>query len=109
MSNTQEAYIQTLKQIKNAEDLAEKEINEYRLECENTKKDLQSRIEQEIQTANTNGENLVATSIEQAKSKAVYEADTIIKDAESKAQIISKRSNTPSAIKVLEVLLRGID
>jgi vacuolar-type H+-ATPase subunit H len=67
LSNTQEAYIQTLKQIKNAEDLAEKEINEYRLECERVKKDLQSRTEQEIQAALTKGENLVATSIEQAK------------------------------------------
>lgn len=109
MSNTQEAYIQTLKQIKNAEDLAEKEINEYRLECERVKKDLQSRIEQEIQTANTQGENLVATSIEQARNKARNEAEIIIRDAENKAQLISKQPNTLSVNKVLGMLLRGID
>ena len=109
MSNTQEAYIQTLKQIKNAEDLAEKEINEYRLECEKVKKDLQSRIEQEIQTANTQGENLVATSIEQARNKARNEAEIIIRDAENKAQVISKQPNTLSVNKVLGMLLRGID
>jgi vacuolar-type H+-ATPase subunit H len=109
MSNTQEAYIQTLKQIKNAEDLAEKEINEYRLECEKMKKDLQSRIEQEIQAVTTQGENLVATSIEQAKNKAVHEADAIIREAENKAQIISKQSSPPSVNKVLEILLRGIE
>lgn len=109
MSNTQEAYIQTLKQIKNAEDLAEKEINEYRLECERVKKDLQSRIEQEIQTANTQGENLVATSTEQARNKAHNEADIIIRDAENKAQLISKQSSTLSVNKVLGMLLRGID
>lgn len=109
MSNTQEAYIQTLKQIKNAEDLAEKEINEYRLECEKVKKDLQSRIEQEIQAANTQGEKLVATSVEQARNKAHIEADTIIRDAQSKAQMISKQSSTPSVNKVLGMLLRGID
>ena len=109
MSNTQEAYIQTLKQIKNAEDLAEKEINEYRLECERVKKDLQSRIEQEIQAATTQGENLVATSIEQAKNKAVHEADQIIRDAENKAQMISKQSNPPSVNRVLDILLGGID
>lgn len=109
MSNTQEAYIQTLKQIKNAEDLAEKEINEYRLECEKVKKDLQSRIEQEIQTANTQGENLVATSIEQARNKARNEVEIIIRDAENKAQLISKQSSTLSVNKVLGMLLRGID
>lgn len=109
MSNTQEAYIQTLKQIKNAEDLAEKEINEYRLECEKVKKDLQSRIEQEIQTANTQGENLVAMSTEQARNRARNEADIIIRDAENKAQLISKQSNTLSVNKVLGMLLRGID
>ncbi|NAL77895.1 hypothetical protein [Nitrososphaera sp. AFS] len=109
MSNTQEAYIQTLKQIKNAEDLAEKEINEYRLECEKVKKDLQSRIEQEIQTANTQGENLVAMSTEQARNKAHNEADIIIRDAENKAQLISKQPNTLSVNKVLGMLLRGID
>jgi vacuolar-type H+-ATPase subunit H len=109
VSNTQEAYIQTLKQIKNAEDLAEKEINEYRLECEKVKKDLQSRIEQEIQTANTQGENLVAMSTEQARNKAHNEADIIIRDAENKAQLISKQPNTLSVNKVLGMLLRGID
>lgn len=109
MSNTQEAYIQTLKQIKNAEDLAEKEINEYRLECEKVKKDLQSRIEQEIQTANTQGENLVAMSTEQARNRARNEADIIIRDAENKAQLISKQSSTLSVNKVLGMLLRGID
>lgn len=109
MSNTQEAYIQTLKQIKNAEDLAEKEINEYRLECEKVKKDLQSRIEQEIQTANTQGENLVAMSTEQARNRARNEADIIIRDAENRAQLISKQSNTLSVNKVLGMLLRGID
>jgi vacuolar-type H+-ATPase subunit H len=73
------------------------------------KKDLQSRIEQEIQTANTQGENLVATSIEQARNKARNEAEITIRDAENKAQLISKQPNTLSVNKVLGMLLRGID
>lgn len=109
MSNTQEAYIQTLKQIKNAEDLAEKEIDEYRQECEKTKKDLHSRLENNIQAAKTQGENLVATTLEQARNRARSESDTIIKDAENKVKIISTQSNTPSISKVLDILLRGID
>jgi vacuolar-type H+-ATPase subunit H len=108
VSNTQEAYIQTLRQIKDAEDLAEREINEYRQECEKIKKDLELQIEKEIQSANAQGENLVATSIEQAKNKALSEAEAIIRDAENKAKMISNQSNTPPFNKVLEILLRGI-
>jgi vacuolar-type H+-ATPase subunit H len=109
VSNTQEAYIQTLKQIKNAEDVAEKEIDEYRHECEKIKKDLHSRLENNIQAAKTQGENLVATTLERERNRASSEADTIIKDAESKAKMISTQSTTPSLSKVLDILLRGID
>ncbi len=109
MSNNQEAYLQTLRQIKNAEDLAEKEISEHKQECEKTKKDLQQQLEKEIQDAKSQGEKLVATGIERARSKALDEADIIARDAENKAKMISNQSNTPSINKVLDLLLRGID
>ena len=109
MSNSQEAYIQTLKQIKNAEDLAEQEINEHARECERIKKDLRVRLEKDIEAAKTQGENLVTTSIENARSKAIAEANTIVRDAENRAKMISTHSETPSVSKVLDIVLRGIE
>ena len=109
MSNTQEAYIQTLKQIKNAEDLAEKEINEHIKECERIKKDLQLRIERDIEAAKAQGEKLVATSVENARNKAISEASTIVRDAENRAKMISAQSNAPSINKVMDIVLRGIE
>ena len=45
MSNTQEAYIQTLRQIKDAEDSAEKEIEARKSEVEEEIRNMQIQIE----------------------------------------------------------------
>ena len=55
MSNTQEAYIQTLKQIKDAEESAEKEVEAQKREVEEEIRNLQTRMEKKIEAAKIEG------------------------------------------------------
>jgi len=109
MSNTQEAYIQTLKQIKDAEDSAEKEIEVRKMEVEQEIRNLQIRLEEEIEAAKVEGQNLVIKSIEEARQKAKGEADSIIKEAQIKTKKISTQVNSQTVRKIIDILLKGME
>jgi vacuolar-type H+-ATPase subunit H len=108
MSSTQEAYIQTLRQIKDAEDSAEKEINARKKEVEEEIRNMQIQIEKLIEASKDEGENLVIKSIEESRVKALAEADSIIKEAQIKAANISAQVNNQTIRKIIDILLRDL-
>jgi vacuolar-type H+-ATPase subunit H len=109
MSNTQEAYIQTLKQIKDAEESAEKEIEARKREVEQEIRSLQIQMGKKIEAAKLEGENLVIKSVEEARQKALVEADSIIKEAQIKAKKISTQVNNQTVRRIIDILLKGIE
>lgn len=109
MSNTQEAYIQTLKQIKDAEDSAEKEIEARKREVEQEIRNLQIQLEKKIEAAKIEGENLIIKSIEEARQRALVEADSIIKEAQIKAKKISTQVNNQKVRRIIDILFKGIE
>lgn len=109
MSNTQEAYIQTLKQIKDAEDNAQKEIEARKREVEEEIRNMQIRIERLIDSTKAEGEVLVTKSIEESRKKALAEADSIVKEAQVKSKNISAQVNNQAIRKIIEILLKGVE
>ena len=109
MSNMQEAYIQTLRQIKDAEDSAEKEIEARKGEVEEEIRNTQIQIEKLIEASKAEGENLVIKSIEESRRKALADADSIIKEAEIKSKNISGQVNNQTIQKIIDILLRGVE
>jgi vacuolar-type H+-ATPase subunit H len=107
MSNTQEAYIQTLRQIKDAEYAAEKEIETRRREVEDEIRDLQLQFENLTEEAKNEGERRVTKSIEEARKKAQAEADSIISEAQIKSKNISAHVDDNTARRIITILLGG--
>jgi vacuolar-type H+-ATPase subunit H len=109
MSNIQEAYIQTLRQIKDAEDSAEKETDARKNEVEEEIRNMQIQIEKLIEASKAGGENLVIKSIEESRRKALAEADSIVKEAQIKSKNISAQVNNETIQKIIGILLRGVE
>jgi V/A-type H+/Na+-transporting ATPase subunit G/H len=105
MSNTQEAYIQTLRQIKDAENAAGKEIETRRREVEDDIRDLQLQFENLIEAAKNEGEKRVIKSIEEAIKKAQVEADSVINEAQIKSKNISAHVDDNTARRIISILL----
>jgi len=106
MSNTQEAYIQTLRQIKDAEDAAEKEIETRRRQVEDEIRELHLQFENLIEAAKNEGEKRVIKSIEEARKKAQAEADSLINEAQIKSKNISAHVDDNTARTIISILLR---
>ena len=106
MSNTQEAYIQTLRQIKDAENAAEKEIETRRREVEDEIRELHFQFENLIEAARNEGEKRVIKSIEEARKKAQAEADSLINEAQIKSKNISAHVDDNTARTIISILLR---
>ena len=106
MSNTQEAYIQTLRQIKDAEDAAEKEIETRRRQVEDEIRELHLQFENLIEAAKNEGEKRVIKSIEEARKKAQAEADSLINEAQIKSKNISAYVDDNTARTIISILLR---
>lgn len=108
MSNTQEAYIQTLRQIKDAENSAQKEIETRKREVGEEIRNLQVELEKLLEASKVDGEKRVTKSIEEARKKAVAEADSIINEAQIKSKNISGQVDERTIRRILNILL-GVD
>jgi vacuolar-type H+-ATPase subunit H len=109
MSNTQEAYIQTLRQIKDAEDNAQKEIEARKREVEEEIRNMQLQVERIIDASKAEGETLVIKSIEESRKKALAEADSIVNEAQIKSKNISAQVNNQTIRKIIDILLKGVE
>ena len=110
MSSTSEGgYVDSLKQIKGAEEKAQTEIEDRRKIVEEEIKNLQVYAKKSIEASKAEGEKLVETSIEQARKKAANEADKIIQDAKTKAKAISIQMNDKTMREIIGILLKGVE
>ena len=104
-----EAYIRSLKQIKEQEDKVQAEIDAHRAQVEQEMKALDEELAKATADAKAEGERVVQESVEAARQKARLEADRIIADASSKAKSISGHLDPQTTTEpIIEILLSGI-
>jgi vacuolar-type H+-ATPase subunit H len=109
VAGTQEAYIQSLREIKDAEESAEKEVQAHKRAVEGEISNIRKHAEMEILATKEGGERLVAKSLEEATERASEDAQTIIKEAEFKSRNISLGINDETLRKIKGIMLKGLE
>jgi vacuolar-type H+-ATPase subunit H len=105
---SQKKYIEHLKQIKEAEDKVQAEIETHRKLIEQEIHRLEQEFEDAIAVAKSKGKEMVEKSIEQAKHDATKEASNIIDEAETKSKTISFKSDQRIIKDIIEILLTDL-
>ena len=106
--STTEKYVHSLKQIKEAEEETQREIDEQKRKVVEELKNFETYVAKTIATAKTDGEKLVETSIEQARKKATIETEKIIEDAKNKSQTISTTIDAQTVHEIIDILLKEV-
>jgi vacuolar-type H+-ATPase subunit H len=106
--STTEKYVHSLKQIKEAEDQTQKEIDEQKKRVSEEFRNFESNTTKTITTAKTDGEKLVESSVEQARRKATAETEKIIEDANNKSKTISSRIDAKTVNEIMDILLKEV-
>ena len=108
MSNTQEKYVHSLKQIKEAEDKAHIKIENRKKIIAEEIKNFQDDVEKTVEAAKIQAEKSVETSIVQARKKAAAETEKIIEEAKTKAKTLTSQVNTMTIQEIIDILLKGV-
>jgi len=106
--STAEKYVHSLKQIKEAEEKTQREIDEQKKKVAEEFKNFETNVAKTIVTAKTDGEKLVETSIEQARRKAIVETEKIVEDAKNKSQINSIKVDAQTVREIIGILLKEV-
>ncbi len=109
MSDNQEQYINSLKKIKEVEENVQKEIDNHRKEISEKISQFDPDLKNAIELANTEGEKLVESSIEQSRKKATVETEKIIEEAKTKAENISSQITPQNTEEIIDILLKGVE
>jgi vacuolar-type H+-ATPase subunit H len=107
MSNTQEKYIHSLKQIKEAEEKAHIEIEKRKKTIADEIKNFQEDVEK-TEAAKMQAEKSIEESIEQARKKAAKETEKIVEEAKTKTKTITSNVNAQLAQEIIDILLKGV-
>lgn len=106
--STAEKYVHSLKQIKEAEERTQKEIDEQKKKVVEDLRNFETHITKSIETARADGEKLVESSIEQARKKANAETEKIVEEAKVKSKTISSRIDSQTVKEIIDILLKEV-
>lgn len=106
--STTEKYVHSLKQIKEAEDRAQKAIDEQKKRVSEEFHNLESNTTKTITTTKIDGEKLVESSVEQSRKKAAAETEKIVEDANNKSKTISARIDAQTVHEIIDILLKEV-
>lgn len=105
--STTEKYVHSLKQIKEAENNAQKEIDEQRKRVSEEFRNFESYVTKTVATARTDGEKLIESSVEQSWKKARAEAGKIV-EANTKSKTISARIDAQTVREIIDIMLKEV-
>jgi vacuolar-type H+-ATPase subunit H len=108
-SNSQEAYIYTLRRIKETEEKVQEEIEVYRNQVEQEIKNLQEDLKNAINLSKHEGDEMVEKSIEEARNEALIKSDKILSDAGNKSKSISLQLDKKTLKEIMEILFSGME
>ena len=106
--STAEKYVHSLKQIKEAEDRTQKEIDEQKKRVSEEFRNFESNVTKTITLTKSDGEKLVESNIEKSRKKAKTETEKIIEDAENKSKTISARIDAQTVKEIIDILLKEV-
>lgn len=103
-----EKYVNSLKQIKEAEDRIQSQIDEHKKKVSEEFRNFEIYVSKSITTAKSDGEKLVESSTEQSRKKASAETEKIIEDATAKSKTVSARIDAPTVREIIDNLLKEV-
>ncbi len=103
--STAEKYVHSLKQIKEAEEIAQKEINEQKKRVLEEFNNFESYVTKTIATAKIDGERLVESSLDNSRKKATSETEKIIEDSNNESKTISAKIDAQTVREIIDILL----
>lgn len=106
--STAEKYVHSLKQIKEAEDKTQTQIEEHKKQVSEEFRNFESYVSKTIASAKTDGEKLVESNIDQSRKKATTETEKIIDDANNKSKTVSARIDAQTVQEIIDILLKGV-
>jgi len=106
--STTEKYVHSIKQIKEGEDRAQKEVDEQKKRVSEEFRNFESYATKTIVNAKTDGEKLVESNVEQLRKKAIAETEKIIEDANNKSKTISARIDAQTVQEIIDILLKEV-
>lgn len=106
--STTEKYVHSIKQIKDGEDRAQKEIDEQKKRASEEFRNFESYATKTIANAKTDGEKLLESNVEQLRKKAMAETEKIIEDANNKSKTVSARIDAQTVREIIEILLKEV-
>jgi vacuolar-type H+-ATPase subunit H len=106
--STAEKYVHSLKQIKEAEDRTQVQIDEHKKKVSEEFRNFESYVSKTIATAKTDGEKLVESNVEQSRKKATTETEKIIDDATNKSKTVSARIDAQTVQEIIDILLKEV-
>lgn len=106
--STSEKYVHSLKQIKESEEKAQKEVDELKKRVSEDFRSFEINTSKSIVTSKSDGERLVETSVDQARKKANTETEKIIDEATSKSKTISSRIDAQTVREIIDILLKEV-
>lgn len=106
--STAEKYVHSLKQIKEAEDRTQIQIDEHKKQVSEEFRNFESHVSKTITTAKTDGEKLVGSNIDQSRKKATTETENIVNDATTKSKTVSAKIDTQTVQEIIDILLKGV-
>ncbi|MDE1866106.1 MAG: hypothetical protein KGI08_00145 [Thaumarchaeota archaeon] len=106
--STAEKYVHSLKQIKEAEDITQAQIEEHKKKVSEEFRNFESQISRTITTAKVDGEKLVESNVEQSRKKSTAETEKIIDDATNKSKTISARIDAKTVQEIIDILLKEV-
>jgi vacuolar-type H+-ATPase subunit H len=108
-TNSQEGYINSLRQIKETEEKVQAEIAYHKNQVEQEIKNLQESLKNAIKMSKRDGEQMVEKSIEESRDKAFAESDRIIKDATNKSKSISFKLDKQTIREIMDILFSEVN
>ena len=106
--STTEKYVHSLKQIKEAEDKIQIQIDEHKKKVLEEFRNFESYVSKTIITAKSDGEKLVESNVEQSRKKATAETEKIIVDATNKSKTVSARIDAQTMQEIIDILLKEV-
>ncbi|MGB6464529.1 MAG: hypothetical protein WA799_03910 [Nitrosotalea sp.] len=106
--STAEKYLHSIKQIKEAEDSTQTQIDEHKKKVSEEFRNFESYVSKTITTTKTDGEKLVESNVEQSRKKATTETEKIIDDATNKSKTVSARIDAQTVQEIIDILLKEV-
>lgn len=106
--STAKEYVNSLKQIKEAEDRVQSQIEEHKKKVTEEFRTFEGHVTKTIADARIDGEKLVESSTEQSRKKATAETEKIISEAETKSKTVSARVDAQTVREIIDSLMKEV-